>query len=70
MPHQPPIDNVIHTGGVLIVGAGLAGLFTALKFEGPVTILSAASLGSGASIPPTSASWNTSYAPSARGSNR
>lgn len=49
MPHQPPIDNVIHTGGVLIVGAGLAGLFTALKFEGPVTILSAATLGSGAS---------------------
>ena len=24
MPHQ--VDNVIHTGGVLIVGAGLAGL--------------------------------------------
>ena len=47
MPRQ--VDNVIHTGGVLIAGAGLAGLFTALKFEGPVTILSAASLGSGAS---------------------
>lgn len=42
-------DNVIDSGGVLIVGAGLAGLFTALKFKGPVTVLSAASLGSGAS---------------------
>src|SRR5262245_8833530 len=42
-------DNVINSGGVLIVGAGLAGLFTALKLKGPVTILSAASLGSGAS---------------------
>jgi L-aspartate oxidase len=42
-------DNVINSGGVLIVGAGLAGLFTALKLRGPVTILSAASLGSGAS---------------------
>ncbi len=42
-------DNVINSGGVLIVGAGLAGLFAALKLKGPVTILSAASLGSGAS---------------------
>lgn len=42
-------DNVINSGGVLIVGAGLAGLFTALKLQCPVTILSAASLGSGAS---------------------
>ena len=49
MKRKGPIDNVIHTGGVLIVGAGLAGLFTALKFKCPVTILSAASLGSGAS---------------------
>jgi len=42
-------DNVIHSGGVLIVGAGLAGLFTALKFDCPVTVLSPVSLGSGAS---------------------
>lgn len=42
-------DNVINSGGVLIVGAGLAGLFTALKLKGPVTVLSAASLGLGAS---------------------
>lgn len=48
MRTQAP-DNVINSGGVLIVGAGLAGLFTALKLKGPVTILSAASLGSGAS---------------------
>ena len=42
-------DNVIQSGGVLIVGAGLAGLFTALKFDCPVTVLSPVSLGSGAS---------------------
>lgn len=42
-------DNVIDSGGVLIVGAGLAGLFTALKIKGQATVLSAASLGSGAS---------------------
>lgn len=42
-------DNVINSGGVLIVGAGLAGLFTALKIKGPVTVLAAATLGSGAS---------------------
>lgn len=45
-------DNVVHAGDVLIVGAGLAGLFTALKCEGPVTILSPAPMGSG-----TSSTW-------------
>jgi L-aspartate oxidase len=44
-----PTNNVVNSGGVLIVGAGLAGLFTALKIKGPVTVLAAASLGSGAS---------------------
>ncbi len=42
-------NDVIDSGGVLIVGAGLAGLFAALKMKGPVTVLAAASLGSGAS---------------------
>ena len=42
-------DTVIDSGGVLIVGAGLAGLFTALKLKRPVTVLSAAPLGAGAS---------------------
>ena len=42
-------NNVLNPGGVLIVGAGLAGLFTALKMKGPVTVLAAATLGSGAS---------------------
>ena len=42
-------DTVIESGGVLIVGAGLAGLFTALKLNRPVTVLSAAPLGAGAS---------------------
>jgi len=42
-------DNILDSGGVLIVGAGLAGLFAALKLKEPVTLLSAASLGSGAS---------------------
>ena len=42
-------DTVIDSGGVLIVGAGLAGLFTALKLNRPVTVLSAAPLGAGAS---------------------
>jgi L-aspartate oxidase len=42
-------DSVIDSGGVLIVGAGLAGLFTALKLNRPVTVLSAAPLGAGAS---------------------
>lgn len=45
-------DNVVHAGDVLIVGAGLAGLFTALKCERPVTILSPAPMGSG-----TSSTW-------------
>ena len=45
----PPVNNVLNPGGVLIVGAGLAGLFTALKMKGPVTVLAAATLGSGAS---------------------
>ena len=48
-PRDQAADNIINSGGVLIVGAGLAGLFAALKLKGPVTILSAASLGSGAS---------------------
>ncbi|MBI1213879.1 MAG: L-aspartate oxidase [Alphaproteobacteria bacterium] len=42
-------DTVIDSGGVLIVGAGLAGLFGALKLNRPVTVLSAAPLGAGAS---------------------
>jgi L-aspartate oxidase len=43
-------DNVIDTGGVLIAGAGLAGLLTALKFgDRPVTVLAAAKPGAGAS---------------------
>jgi L-aspartate oxidase len=42
-------DSVIDSSGVLIVGAGLAGLFTALKLNRPVTVLSAAPLGAGAS---------------------
>jgi L-aspartate oxidase len=46
------LDNVVHAGDVLIVGAGLAGLFTALKCDGPVTILSPAPMGSG-----TSSTW-------------
>ena len=45
-------DNVIHAGDVLIVGAGLAGLFTALRCEGPVTVLSPAPMGTG-----TSSTW-------------
>ncbi|HEY8595982.1 MAG TPA: L-aspartate oxidase [Devosiaceae bacterium] len=43
-------DNVLDTGGALIVGAGLAGLFCALKLAPrPVTVLSPKPLGSGAS---------------------
>lgn len=49
MSARPPVNNVLNPGGVLIVGAGLAGLFTALKIKGPVTVLAAATLGSGAS---------------------
>lgn len=49
MPRQMAVPVIINAEGALIVGAGLAGLFTALKMIGPVTVLSAASLGSGAS---------------------
>ncbi|NWG45548.1 MAG: L-aspartate oxidase [Alphaproteobacteria bacterium] len=43
-------DNVIDSGDVLIIGAGLAGLSTALALKGPrATIVSAAPLLSGAS---------------------
>lgn len=43
-------DNVLNADGALIVGAGLAGLFTALKLAPrPVTVLSPKPLGSGAS---------------------
>lgn len=49
MARSSTTDNVIQSGGVLIVGAGLAGLFAALKFDGHVTVLSPLSLGSGAS---------------------
>ncbi|NWH09317.1 MAG: L-aspartate oxidase [Alphaproteobacteria bacterium] len=42
-------DNVIETGGVLIAGAGLAGLFCALQFKDrPVTVLATAKPGAGA----------------------
>lgn len=45
-----PYDNVIDAGDVLIVGAGLAGLFTALKLAPrPVTVLAGAPIGDGAS---------------------
>jgi len=45
-----PHDTYFDTGGVLIVGAGLAGLFTALKLAPrPVTVLSPMALGEGAS---------------------
>lgn len=40
---------IIDAGETLIVGAGLAGLFTALKMSGPVTILTASPMGAGAS---------------------
>jgi L-aspartate oxidase len=43
-------DNVLNADGALIVGAGLAGLFCALKLAPrPVTVLSPKPLGSGAS---------------------
>lgn len=43
-------DNIIESGGALIIGAGVAGLFAALKLAPhPVTILSPEPLGSGAS---------------------
>ena len=45
-----PHDTVFDTDGALIVGAGLAGLFTALKMAPhPVTVLSPMALGEGAS---------------------
>ncbi len=40
--------ETVDCGRVLVVGAGLAGLFAALKFGGPVTILTTSPLGSGA----------------------
>jgi L-aspartate oxidase len=51
MASRRPItsDNIVEAGDVLIVGAGLAGLFTALQCEGPVTVLSPVPMGSGAS---------------------
>ena len=43
-------DNILDADGALIVGAGLAGLFTALKLAPrPVTVLSPKPLGTGAS---------------------
>lgn len=46
----PARDNVFDAGGALIVGAGLAGLFTALKLApSPCTVLSPDPLGAGAS---------------------
>jgi len=46
----PARDNVFDTGGALIIGAGLAGLFTALKLAPvPCTVLSPDPLGAGAS---------------------
>lgn len=45
-----PFDNTLNADGALIVGAGLAGLFTALKLAPrPVTVLSPKPLGTGAS---------------------
>jgi L-aspartate oxidase len=45
-----PHDTLFDTSGALIVGAGLAGLFTALKLAPyPVTVLSPMALGEGAS---------------------
>lgn len=42
--------HILNAGDVLIVGAGLAGLFTALKLSPrPVTVLAAAPIGAGAS---------------------
>lgn len=48
--HQSASPTPGQTGGVVIVGAGLAGLFTALKLAPlPVTVVSAARFGEGAS---------------------
>lgn len=47
---MPQLDNVLNAEGALIVGAGLAGLFSALKMAPrPVTVLSPKPLGFGAS---------------------
>mgnify|MGYP000285875668 CR=1 FL=1 len=47
---MPAYDNILNADGALIVGAGLAGLFCALKLAPrPVTILSPKPLGFGAS---------------------
>lgn len=47
---MPIQDSLLDAGGALIVGAGLAGLFTALKLAPmPVTVLSPEPLGEGAS---------------------
>ena len=47
---QDAADNIFDCGGILIIGAGLAGLFTALKLAPiPVTVLSPEKLGAGAS---------------------
>jgi L-aspartate oxidase len=47
---MPAYDNILSADGALIVGAGLAGLFCALKLAPrPVTVLSPKPLGSGAS---------------------
>lgn len=47
---MPSFDNVLNADGALIVGAGLAGLFCALKLAPrPVTVLSPKPLGFGAS---------------------
>ncbi len=47
---MPATDNVLDADGTLIVGAGLAGLFCALKMApNPVTVLSPKPLGFGAS---------------------
>ena len=47
---RPSHDTVFDAGGALIVGAGLAGLFTALKLAPiPCTVLSPEPLGAGAS---------------------
>ncbi|HHG89533.1 MAG TPA: FAD-dependent oxidoreductase, partial [Devosia sp.] len=44
------LDNTLNADGALIVGAGLAGLFCALKLAPrPVTVLSPKPLGTGAS---------------------
>ena len=45
-----PFDNTLNADGALIIGAGLAGLFCALKLAPrPVTVLSPKPLGFGAS---------------------